>query len=290
MPSFEALKLRTGGRIRVVCLADCGGLGVELIALARLAARLEELLQISVEIVPFAFCDSSAPSHKFATLNHKPRHIVNDMMLREVEAGMFRRQSCGVDHDLPSTGVDLYVSGSPYGPWGARGKQLRFGEADGDKRCQALKSITYMKPCLFALENVIRLDTKSEGSTQTDLQQIVRAMNDELRGLYLIVITPALDPSRAGYPVRRQRILILGARVNQVRETGLRSSADALIDNSMSVLVNYRQLLGLACTDHTIPWTQMWKLPEADDQHSLIVSRCTCSIDPYTTCEVHPCI
>ena len=46
MPSFEALKLRMGNRIRIVCWADCGGLGVELIALDRLAARLGELLHV----------------------------------------------------------------------------------------------------------------------------------------------------------------------------------------------------------------------------------------------------
>ena len=76
---------------------------------------------MSVEIAPFAFCDSSAPSHKLATLNHKPRHIVNDMMQRDFEAGTFRCQSCGVDHDLPSTGVDIYVCGPPFAGRGVQG-------------------------------------------------------------------------------------------------------------------------------------------------------------------------
>ena len=245
-------------------------------------------MQISVEIVPFVFCDSSAPSQKFATLNHKPRHIVNDMMQRDFEAGTFRCQCCGVDHDLPSTGVDLCVCGPPCGPWSARVKQLRFGDADGDKCWQALRSIKYMKPCLFALGNVMRLDSKSEGDTETDLDTIVRAMKDELAGDYTIVITSGLEPSRAGYPVRRKPALMMGARADQVLESGLRRCTGALINNSMHVRVNCRQLLGLTYTDHTILWTHMWKLPSADDTRSLIVSRCTCSIDPYTTCEVHP--
>ena len=60
-PSFEALKMRMGSRIRIVCWADCSGLGVELIALEGLAARLEEHLKMSLEIVQYAFCDSSVP-------------------------------------------------------------------------------------------------------------------------------------------------------------------------------------------------------------------------------------
>ena len=293
MPSFEALKTRMGSHIRVMCWSDCGGLGVELVAFKFLAARLEQLLHMTLEIVPYAFCDSSAPAQKFATLNHKPRHIINDMMERDFEAGTFHCQSCGIEHDLPSSGVDLYVCGFPCGPWSARGKQLRFGDADGDKCWQALKSIKYMKPCLFALENVIRIDSKAEGNTETDLDKIVRAMKDELADVYTIVITSGLDPSRAGYRVHRKRVLMMGVRADQVIDngmaSGLRRCTDALINNSMDVRVNYRQLLGLIHTDHTIPWTHLWKLPSADDTRALIVSRCTCSIDPYATCEVHPC-
>jgi len=247
--------MRMGSHIRIVCWADCGGMGAELIALEGLAARLEEHLTMSLEIVPYAFCDSSVPAQKFAALNHRPRHIINDMMQRDFEAGTFRCQTCGVDHDLPSRGVDLYVCGFPCGPWSARGKQLRFGDADGDKCWQAIKSIKHMTPCLFALENVIRLDSKSDGSTETDLDQIVRAMTDELGDLYTIVILSGLDPSRAGYPVRRKRILVLGARTDQVSASGIHSSAGALLDNGMPVLVNYRQLLGLTTND-TIPWNK----------------------------------
>ena len=56
---------------------------------------------------------------------------------------------------------------------------------------------------------------------------------------------------------------MMGARADQVIESGLRRCTDALINNSMDVRVNYRQLLGLTYTDHTIPWTHMWKLPGA---------------------------
>ena len=293
MPRFQALKIRMGSRFRLVCWSDCGGLGVELIAIKLLAARLEELLQMSMEIRPYAFCDSSAPAQKFATLNHKPGHIINDIMERDFEAGTFRCQSCGVNHDLPSSGIDLYVCGFPCGPWSARGKQLRFGDADGDKCWQALKSIKYMKPCLFALENVMRLDSKAEGNDETDLDKIVRAMKDELADAYTIVITSGLEPCKAGYPVRRQRVLMMGARADQVIESSLRDCTQTLMNNSMHVSMhvynNYRQLLGLEHTDHTIPWTHMWRLPSADDTRSLMASRCTCTIDPYATCEVHPC-
>ena len=201
---------------------------------------------MSIEIMPYAFCDSSAPAQKFATLNHKPRHIITDMMDRDFEVGTFSCHTCGADHELPSNGVDLYVCGFPCGPWSARGKQLRFGDADGDKCWQALRSIKYMKPCLFALENVMRLDSKAEGNDETDLDKIVRAMKDELADVYTIVITSGLDPSRAGYPVRRERILLLGARVDQVSVTGLNSTAMAMMEDSMPVCVNFRQLLGLS--------------------------------------------
>ena len=167
MPSFELLKRRMGDRIRIVCWADCGGMGVELFALEMMATRVKEHLGVSVEIVPYAFCDTSKPAQKFAALNHKPRHIITDMMERDFEAGTSHCHTCDADHDIPPSGVDLYVCCFPCGPWSTRGKQLRFDDADGDKCGQALKSIKYMKPCLFAL-------TKT--STDSDLQHIVRAM------------------------------------------------------------------------------------------------------------------
>ena len=87
MPSFELLKRRMGDRIRIVCWADCAGMGVELFALEIMATRVKEHLGVSVEIVPYAFCDKSEPAQKFAALNHMPRHIITDMMERDFEAG-----------------------------------------------------------------------------------------------------------------------------------------------------------------------------------------------------------
>ena len=85
-PHFEKLKQRMGDRIHIVCWSDCGGLGSELFALGVLATSIEEHLGVSIEITPYAFCDSSAPARQFAALNHKPRHIITDMMDRDFEA------------------------------------------------------------------------------------------------------------------------------------------------------------------------------------------------------------
>ena len=122
---------------------------------------------------------------------------------------------------------------------------------------QALKSIKYMKPCLLALENVLRLDSKSDGSTENDLQHIMRAMTAELGDLYAVEVLNGIDPARAGYPVRRGRIVILGARTDQVQISQLNLAAATLMEDRMPVDVNFRQLLGLS-TDALIPWEKLW--------------------------------
>ena len=84
-------------------------MGGELIALNMLAARLKEHLSVPVEIVPYAYCDKHAAGQEFAALNHKPRHVMNDIMERDFNAGTSHCSTCGADHDSSPNGVDLNV-------------------------------------------------------------------------------------------------------------------------------------------------------------------------------------
>ena len=113
-------------------------------------------------------------------------------------------------------------------------------------------------------------------------------MTEELGDLYSIVVANGIDPARAGYPVHRKPIVILGSRTDQVNVTGLNTTATALFLDGKPVLANFRQLLGLN-TDALIPWENMWSLFGADYQRALIVSGCTCTIDPFAMCVVHAC-
>ena len=144
-----------------------------------------------------------------------------------------------------------------------------------------------MIPCLFATENVLRIDAKHEGADQNDLMVILNGINAELGALYDVTILKGVEPGLAGFPVHKPRILLLGARRNVVAPSGLGKIASKLLQAPLLVRHDYRQLLGLK--DPPVPWAKLWSAPDPPDQHELLASGCRCSIDPYMVCPQHPC-
>ena len=140
MSDFMQLRERLGCKIKMVVWSDCGGMSTELLALNSLKRTLTEKLSVELELVLYAFCDSSKPSQQFATM-HNPKHVADDMMSRDFNAGTFVCNSCNITHELPKGGVDLYVCCFPCGPWSSRGKQFGFYDESGDICWQSIKTI-----------------------------------------------------------------------------------------------------------------------------------------------------
>ena len=108
---------RLGSKVQIVSWSDCGGMAVETIAMKQLIQAIGKRLEMTVTLKHYGYCDKSNDAQEFVRLNHSPLHITKDMMtLRNFETGTFTRASCGIDHELPTNGVDLYVRCFPCGP------------------------------------------------------------------------------------------------------------------------------------------------------------------------------
>ena len=279
---------RLGSKVQIVSWSDCGGMAVETIARKQLIQAIGKRLEMTVTLKHYGYCDKSNDAQEFVRLNHSPLHITKDMMtLRNFETGTFTCASCGIDHELPTNGVDLYVCCFPCGPWSSRGKQLGFADKDGALCWQTIRTIKHMRPCLCAMEKVLRIDAKHVDADQSDLAVILNGINVELGDLYDVTILKGVDPCLAGFPVHKPRIILLGARKDVVVPSGLAKVASKAVQAPLPVRHDYRQLLGLQ--DPPIPWAKLWAAPDPSDQHKVLASGCRCSIDPYTPCPEHPC-
>ena len=56
----------------------------------------------------------------------------------------------------------------------------------------------------------------------------------------------------------------------------------------LPVQYNYRQLIG--CKEVMIDWALAWNTIGASHQHKLLSSACTCTLDPFQLCSIHPCM
>ena len=282
LPGLGKLKHRFGRELNITLWSDCGGMQVEMFALHEIAQAMKQQFDLSITLKDFCYCDSDPHAIKFAERNHNPLHIADDIMKRDFHGGTFDCEACGESHALPQTGVDVYVCCFPCGPWSA--------DADGQICWQALKTIQYMKPCVFAMENVLRLDehvSSEHVATQTDLQHIVDAMNAELSDLYTILILKSIDPTLAGFPVHKNRVAILGARKDVANESALADAVNLLIGTPVPVQYNWRQLIGRSTAN--IPWERLWQLQNPEERLAIIQSGCTCGLDPMINCPKHPC-
>ena len=104
------VKARLGSKVQIVSWSDCGGMAVEMVAMKQLIQAIETRLGMTITLNHYGYCDKSKEAETFVMLNHPPLHVTNDMMnLRTFETGMFTCATCGVEHELPTNGVDLYV-------------------------------------------------------------------------------------------------------------------------------------------------------------------------------------
>ena len=74
------------------------------------------------------------------------------MNQRNFTTGQFWCDTHRQNHDMPASGLDLYIGTYPCTPWSRRGKRTDFQHPDAEITVIGLKSIAYMKPAVWIIE------------------------------------------------------------------------------------------------------------------------------------------
>ena len=277
----QCVEIHQGREITLNMWSDCAGLMVEGFAVRRIAQSLRELAGIKLNIKLFCACELKPELQSFISANHSPKHIAKDMMQRDWEQGQFECIQCGT-LSMPKQGIDIYVCGFPCVPWTPSGLRKGFDDANSQQCFAAIKTIVCMQPGLFFLENVMECTQVRDGK---DFDKILAYIHAELPSYHVNVWTN-VDPTQAGYPIRRARVIISGAHHGLVAGPFLTQSIHKVSSNPLPVLATYIDFLGLG---QPLEWERLHKLPNATEVYAIKQDGCLCSFDPWVLCPLHPC-
>ncbi len=266
--------------------ADCGGMGIEMTAGKQIAEAVASIVDLEIVFRLYQYCDKEPCCHLWAEAKHKPVHRSSNIFDRDFDTGEYYCTKCNEPHAMPQQGLDIYECCFPCGPWSKRGKGLGFTDADGNICFQAVKSIRYMQPALFFMENVTNI-ADDHGDGKNDLQEIEKYVKDELPN-YSILTLKGVEPVMTGHPAHKPRLLILGARGDQASPIKMHSCFNMILANPMPVRFSYRQFLGFEDSS-PIPWQRVGTLPSAQERMDIVRANCSCGVDPMVVCAVHAC-
>eukprot|EP00969_Alexandrium_andersonii_P119260 5272265-Alexandrium_andersonii.AAC.1 len=118
-----------------------------------------------------------------------------------------------------------------------------------------------------------------------DFEQIVKYIRAELPN-YNVNTWTNVDPTQVGYPIRRARVIISGARGDLVHGPCFEELVRKVVVTPMPVACTYIGFLGLG---DPLPWERLHQMPTAEELRAIKESGCACSFDPWVPCPVHPC-
>ena len=190
--------------------SDCGGMSTEMDALADISAAIEACHGVRIRYKLYCFCDNKEHCREMAIANHAPTHVSDDIYNRNFDDGTFECSLHKDTHAMPPHGLDLYVCCFPCGPWSKSGKKLGFNDRDGQICYQAIASIKYMQPRLYVMENVVAIGDRDELGA-SDLDDIKADIAEKLPD-YVHLVISGIDPTMSGFPVRKNRTLLVGGR------------------------------------------------------------------------------
>ena len=283
---FFCFRKKTGDAREVMLSvwSDCGGMGTELTALTQLGESVMRLTQQKLSVNNFCFCDKKAKCLQFAAANHKPLHTSKHIFDRDFDAGTFHCTTCHADHPFPPK-TDVYVCCFPCGPWSLKGTRLGFSDRDGEIVWQAAKTINKLMPGVWYMENVMGLSTSKTGvASESDLKAITDTLAVQMPS-YTIMCLQQLDPKHMGFPIHRSRLVITGINKDFTTADAMVKCFQTLVMNPMPCCADWRAFLGRP----TQPKCDLSSIGDplgdaADDEGA-----CSCSIDPYQQCPLHPC-
>ena len=147
-------------------------------------------------------------------------------------------------------------------PWTPSELRKGFDDANSQQCFAAIKSIVCMQPGLFFLENVMECTQAHDGK---DFDNILSYIHAELPSYHVNVWTN-VDPTQAGYPIRRARVIISGAKHGLVAGPFLTQCINKVSSNPMPVLATYIDFLGLG---QPLEWERLHKLLNATEVYAI---------------------
>ena len=117
------LPAKAAATLELTVWSDRSGINCEMFALKDLGAAMFSLMKLQVVWNLYFTCEQDETCLEFAKLNHKARHCSNDMEERCFKTGKFRCKSCQAFHEMPTSGVDIYIATFPCTPWCRRGNR-----------------------------------------------------------------------------------------------------------------------------------------------------------------------
>ena len=282
-----------GQKLWINVWSDCVCMGTEMEAGAILGKKLKDRYDLDCELAMFFACDTDGKCMDYVKRNYSPTHTAADVFKRNWTDGNLVL-STGDLLEFPRPGaIDLYVAGFTCGPWSFLGNRLGFSTKAGHLCFAVLKTIDVLKPAFYIVENVLQVGTECSAFTdetdQVDYKAITDYFNKNLPN-YESCTVHGLDPSHAGYPIAKPRLYQVGGRSNVGQCGRLTECLNTIMSNPMPILQNYKHFLGLPPSD--IDFSRLGCLPAAAEIGALAYQngvRCSCSVNPYVVCEVHPC-
>ena len=234
--------------------SDCSGINSEMYALNEISAAMRSQIGIGVTFSLYFTCDSDRKCIECASHNHQPAHTSHEMKQRNFTTGQFGCDTHKQNHDMPTSGLDLYAGTYPCSPWSRRGSRTGFRHPDASVAMVGVQSIAYMRPAVWIIE-------VGEMPSPTRMAELMEKINEVLNtngAAYTMQPLRNLTPALCGIPARRPRTFIIGWR-NDVAPAGQSAAPLAdLVGNPMSVDVTFASFLGLrAVTD----WSRVWAIP-----------------------------
>lgn len=177
-----------------------------------------ELFGLQLEFRLYFYTDHAAHCQKFVQANWAPEHWSDDIFKRDFDQGKIWCEGSKAMVDMPRQGIDLYVCGFPCGPWSLRGNKWGFDDKASECCWYAIRTIKVIKPSIFILENVTRItQSSSTGGEGSDFDQIAAFARQEIPD-YASVVMHKLCCTSVGYPTVKNRVKVLGGRLDQMTQ------------------------------------------------------------------------
>lgn len=285
---FAAVACKSGP-LQVDVWSDCSGLCTEMVAARHLAHILSSTYDLRCEFRLHTACDSNQASRDLICATHRPRHCAMDLFDRDWASGSYNCCLTKTAQQMPPQGIDYYVCGFPCTPWSRRGKRLGFEDANSQHCFACIKTIAYINPIVFVMENVADLKGSGSGPHDEDFtgefSQIAQFMEAKLTN-YSCIMVNNLSPLHAGFPTNRSRFYLLGLRRDHGSKEAFGAVIQSFLGNPLPVQHTYRSFLKLGAP---VDWSRWGQLPTPEESQQLAHGACKCGVDPMTLCPRHPC-
>ena len=286
----EAGMLQVPKSLSVNLWSDCGGMVAEKIAWVDIRLALEQI-GYKVDLNLYCACENDPAAKKIIEQNHDPRHYTDDILLdRDLKAGTYMCSKCGVRHEFPKTGIDIYVGSYPCTPWTRRGTRTGFQHHDAQCFVVGIGTVFTLKPCVWAFETTEGVDDHRPHEEETNLAKIQEYIQQQMsvhEVEYVGEVVRKLHPTWFSYPGQRPRVFGLYWRKDMGPKAHLTRPLNILLQQPLPMEHTYFTLLNLEA--NVLDWSRFGQFPTEEEMGELKLRACVCGVDSMIVCRAHPC-